>query len=88
MVILDSEANRFTPFLSMHKYIESFVSIKAQDERYCKYTSPPRPAGALSCKKSVLPQRILSYKNIIHIFTREGTDLYTAWYGQKNTPDK
>lgn len=51
----------------MHKHFVAFVFIKAQDELYCKYMLPG--AGTLSevCKKVVLAQRILSYKNIMHV---------------------
>lgn len=64
MVILDSEANRFTPFLSIHKHIEAFVSIKAQDERCCKYMFPqgqqePYHVRKVNCLKGSYPTRTL-----------------------------
>lgn len=64
MVILDSEANRFTPFPIIHKHIEAFVSIKAQDERCCKYRGHQEPYHV---RKVKCLKRILSYKNVIQV---------------------
>lgn len=87
MVILDSEPNRFTPFLNMHKHIEA---IKAQDERYCKYSFPQGRELYLqeSMQESYTTSNDFILQEHYSPLTREGTDLYTAWHGQKNTPDK
>lgn len=73
MIILDSEPNRFTPFLSMHKHIEAFVSIKVQDERYHKYVFPwdrePYLQESCTASKDLILQEHYSHP------TREGTDL-------------
>lgn len=76
MVILDSVANRFTPLLSMHEHIEAFVSIKAQDERYCKCIFPQGQQKHNHERKIYFPYRMLSYKNIIHILP--GSDVFMA----------
>lgn len=70
---------RFTPFLSMHKHMEVFVSIKAQDKRYCKYMFAWEPGALFEvCKKSCTASKDLILQEHYSCLTREGTDLYTA----------
>lgn len=88
LVILDSELNRFTPFWSMHKHIEAFVSIKAQDEQYCKYMFPWGYEPIWSMQEHCTSSKDLILQEHYSRLTREGTDLYTVRYGKKNTPDK
>lgn len=67
MVILDSVANRFTPLLSMHDLIEAFVSIKAQNEWYCKCIIPQGQQKHNHERKLYFPYRMLFHMKIIPI---------------------